>query len=124
MSLEEQQERTAAFQKAIDKLEANREKVPLEQLNTRYAKAYNALCKEVEDGAEWYAEEYLSNWLRFLPEEKAQAILQREKAEGGRIYDLKKGLVECPGKHFEFFHKLSSIKEAILDEQRSEHRPV
>ena len=43
-------ERLKKFDADFDRLKKNREKVPLEQLRTRYADAYNALVAEVEIG--------------------------------------------------------------------------
>ena len=43
-------ERLQKFDADFQKLKKNREKVPLEQLQTRYADAYNALVAEVQAG--------------------------------------------------------------------------
>lgn len=44
-------QRLARFHSDFEKLKHNREKVPLQTLQTRYERAYNTLVAEVEDGA-------------------------------------------------------------------------
>lgn len=44
------------FNADFAQLRRNREQVPLEQLQTRFAKAYNALIAEVQIGADWFAD--------------------------------------------------------------------
>ena len=48
-------ERLQDFNARFNTLVHNREKVPLAELRTRCAKAYNALVSEVLSGADWYA---------------------------------------------------------------------
>lgn len=51
--------RLRKFRADFAQLQRNREKVPLEQLQTRYAQAYNALVAEVKAGGDWYADTYI-----------------------------------------------------------------
>lgn len=86
------------------KLQHNREKVPLDQLQTRYAKAYNALVADLQADADWYAARYLEV-LAFPrhPEDKAgnewldrriAAILEEERRPGGRVELYRAALVD------------------------------
>lgn len=54
-------ERFEKFHADFEKLKRNREKVPLSQLQTRYARGYNALLKDVRDGADWFADAYIKS---------------------------------------------------------------
>lgn len=79
----------------LDKLRHNREKVPLQELQTRYSKAYNTLVAEVECDADWFFSRYLeclafprhpedkegNEWL----DRRISAILEDEKKPGGRV---------------------------------------
>lgn len=59
---EESKKIDARFQKFHEdfaRLKSNREKVPLEQLQTKYAKPYNALVAAIADYAEWFTREYI-----------------------------------------------------------------
>ena len=60
-------ERLKKFDADFDRLKKNREKVPLEQLRTRYADAYNALVAEVEAGAAWFADTYIKLLVDHFP---------------------------------------------------------
>jgi len=60
-------ERLQKFHDDFAKLQQNRKKVPLEQLQTRYAKAYNALVAEVQAGADWYAATYINLLVGHFP---------------------------------------------------------
>lgn len=94
----EQEKTIQAFEQAFQKLKSNREKVPLEQLTTRYAKAYTALVDEVKAGAEWFTGCYIKTLSDSWPlsekdtagnewlQKKQAAILQRERQPGG-LYD-------------------------------------
>ena len=42
------------------RLKNNRDNIPLEQLTTKYAKAYNALVGWLEKYAEWFTQEYIN----------------------------------------------------------------
>jgi hypothetical protein len=94
------------FNRAFLKLKGNREKVPLEQLTTRYAKAYNQLVEEVSALGEWFISEYIAQltgafplhpedtagneWLR----EQQQAIIQDERKEGGIFAQARAALID------------------------------
>lgn len=88
-------ERLRKFHADFAQLKKNREKVPLEQLRTRYAKAYNALVAEVESGAAWYADTYINLLVSHFPRhprdqagnewlDKRLAAIRRQEAEPGR----------------------------------------
>lgn len=86
------------FEQDFHRLKTNREKIPLEQLTTRYERAYTALTEEVKIGAEWFTSAYIQAltgawplhskdeagnvWLR----KKETLILQQERQPGG-IYE-------------------------------------
>lgn len=88
----------------LKKLQHNREKVPLEQLRTRYAKAYNALVADLQADADWYAARYLeclafprhpkdtagNDWL----DRRIAAILEEERRPGGRVDQYRAALTE------------------------------
>jgi len=86
------------------KLQHNREKVPLDQLRTRYAKAYNALLADLQADADWYAARFLEV-LAFPrhPEDKAgndwldkrlAAILEEERRPGGLVDQYRAALID------------------------------
>ena len=52
--METDAQRMTRFHADFEKLKHNREKVPLQQLTTRYARSYNTLVAEVMDGAVWF----------------------------------------------------------------------
>ena len=52
--METDTQRLTRFHADFQKLKINREKVPLQQLTTRYARSYNTLVAEVMDGAVWF----------------------------------------------------------------------
>ena len=52
--MESDTQRLERFHADFQKLKNNREKVPLQQLTTRYARSYNTLVAEVMDGAVWF----------------------------------------------------------------------
>ena len=60
-------ERLRKFHAHFERLQTNREKVPLEQLRTRYADAYNALVAEVQAGADWFADAYIKLLVGHFP---------------------------------------------------------
>jgi len=92
------------FAADMKKLKSNREKVPLEALQTRYARAYNTLVAEVECDADWWAKRYLevaafprhpqdtagNEWL----DKRIAAILQEEQRPGGRVERYKAALIQ------------------------------
>lgn len=98
-------ERLAQFDKAFQKLKANREKVPLEELQgPKFRGPYNRLVREVTDGADWYADAYLkclefprhprdtagNEWL----DKRIAAILEDEKKPGGLVERYRAALIE------------------------------
>jgi len=97
-------EKIATFEKALERLKANREKVPIEDLRTKYAKSYNQLVAEVESLGEWYCTEYF-NTLKFPThpgdkagnewlEKKLAAIKQDERKPGGLYDRMRSSLTE------------------------------
>ena len=99
-------ERLKKFDADFDRLKKNREKVPLEQLRTRYADAYNALVAEVQAGADWYAGAYISLLVGHFPrhpkdaagnewlDRKIAAIRAEEEKPGGRVERYRAALLE------------------------------
>ncbi len=99
-------ERLQKFEADFAKLRHNRQKVPLEQLRTRYAKAYNALVAEVLAGADWFADTYINlltgafsrrpedtagnEWL----DQRIVSILEEERRPGGRFERYRTALLE------------------------------
>ncbi len=86
------------------KLRHNREKVSLDQLQTRYAKAYNALVSDLQASADWFAARYLetlafprhpgdragNDWL----DQRIAAILEEERRPGGRVDRYRVALID------------------------------
>lgn len=99
-------ERLQKFDADFAKLQHNREKVPLEELRTRYAKAYNALVAEVEAGADWFAATYINTLIGGFPidaqdaagnerlRDRVKAIIAEERKPGGRFERYKAALLE------------------------------
>lgn len=97
--MDEQDKTIQEFEQAFQKLKSNREKVPLEQLTTRYTKAYTALVDEVKAGAEWFTGCYIKTLSESWPlserdtagnewlQKKQAAILQSERQPSG-LYGL------------------------------------
>lgn len=92
------------FNADFQKLQHNREKIPLDQLRTRYARSYNALLEEVIQDADWFAARY-RECLAFPrhPEDKAgnewldkrlAAILEEENRPGGRVERYRAALTD------------------------------
>lgn len=89
------QERMDKFNRDFAKLRHNREEIPLEQLQTRYARAYHALLAELEQDADWWAKRYIR--LAAYPrhpgdrdgnaesKRRITAILREESKPGGRV---------------------------------------
>lgn len=79
----------------LSRLANNRKSVSLEALQTKYAKAYNALIADIREYAEWFLQEYLqvlspyldpnkteaNEWLR----EKVAQIMREERSLGGKF---------------------------------------
>lgn len=86
------------------KLKANREKIPLDQLTTKYAKAYNALVDWLEKYAAWFTQEYINCLaLKENPEDtagnewlhkKLAAIKEEERKPGGLYQRIRDSLIE------------------------------
>ena len=86
------------------RLKNNRDNIPLEQLTTKYAKAYNALVGWLEKYAEWFTQEYINclalsenpkdaagnEWLR----KKIEAIKAEERKPGGLYQRIRDSLIE------------------------------
>lgn len=75
------------------KLQRNRQQVPLEKLETTYAKSYKALIGRLTEAADWFADRYLQTLMEHWPrhpkdtagnewlEQKVAAIIDREEFE-------------------------------------------
>lgn len=99
-------ERLRKFRADFAQLQRNREKVPLEQLQTRYAQAYNALVAEVKAGGDWYADTYIKTLVGHLPrhpddhagnewlDKRLAAIRTEEEKPGGRVERYRAALLE------------------------------
>ena len=84
------------FEADFAKLQHNREKVPLERLQTEYARPYNALVEELKKDADWFADKWLealtfpthpkdeagNEWLF-----KKMAAILKEENQPGRLRD-------------------------------------
>lgn len=106
-------ERLKKFEEDFAKLKSNRAKVPLDQLKTRYAKAYNSLVSSIEEYAEWFADEYIRTLaIQTSPEDKVgNAWLQKKVADiladerkPGGLYQLGRDalIVNLDQKEFEY----------------------
>ncbi len=84
-------ERFKKFDADLARLKSNREKIPLEQLTTRYAKAYNALVADLEEFAEWFTGEYIKTLAipRHPNDEAGNAWLQQKLDEWDALGDRK-----------------------------------
>jgi len=99
-------ERLRKLKADFAQLQQNREKVPLEQLQTRYAKAYNALVAEVQAGADWFVDTWLRLMIDRFPrhpkdtagnewlDQRLAAILEDERRPGGRFEQCRAALLE------------------------------
>ena len=99
-------ERLRKFDADFARLKRNREQVSLEQLRTRYAKAYNALASEVQAGADWYADTYIKYLVDQLPRhpedtagnewltKRISAIRAEEEKPGGRVERYRAALLD------------------------------
>lgn len=77
------------------KLQRNRQQVPLERLETTYAKSYKALIGRLTEAADWFADRYLQTLTEHWPrhpkdtagnewlERKVAAIIEEENQAGG-----------------------------------------
>lgn len=90
-----EKEHLEKFDADFQKLKHNREKVPLDQLQTRYAKSYEALLEELRKDADWFIDTYLRTvgFVVAKDDEEAVAALRRridrileEEREPGRLY--------------------------------------
>ena len=96
-------ERFKKFDADFARLKNNREKIPLDQLTTRYAKAYNALVAELEEFAEWFTVEYIKTLAikrhpkdeagNDLLQKKIDSILEDERKPGGLYQQLRDALI-------------------------------
>ena len=96
--MSEQEMTMQKFEQDFHRLKINREKIPLEQLTTRYERAYTALTDDVRAGAKWYTDNYTQTMAATWPlyekdeagnawlEKKKESILQQEHQLGG-LYD-------------------------------------
>lgn len=89
------EERSNQLECTFEKLLKNREKVPLEVLKTRYAKAYGQLVSELEGHARWYIDwliktgfpkcESSTEWNKRL--DSTIARIREEEQQPGKSYE-------------------------------------
>lgn len=96
--MSEQEMTMQKFEQDFHRLKINREKIPLEQLTTRYERAYTALTDDVRAGAKWYTDNYIqtmvATWPLYEKDEAENAWLEKKKAsilrqehQSGGLYD-------------------------------------
>lgn len=97
-------QRLKRFRADFEKLRHNREKVPLQQLQTKYARSYNTLVAEVIDGADWFFQKYMetlafpthpkdtagNDWLA----KRISAIGAEERNPGGLVERYRAALID------------------------------
>lgn len=103
--MENEGQRLERFHADFEKLRRNREKVPLQKLQTTYERSYNTLVAEVMDGAVWfyrkcveleedfptYPEDTAGNeWLA----KRLATIGEDEKKPGGLVDQLRAALID------------------------------
>lgn len=113
----------------LRRLKTNREKVPLEELRTRYAKAYNALLEDLKQDADWYCERYIESTAfpvhpedvkeRAQMREKTAAVLNEERRPGGRVEQYRSALIDDLDRD-KFEHLVWEIHERL---EREVYRP-
>ena len=118
-------ERFKKFHSDFTRLKSNREKIPMEQLTTRYAKAYNALVADLEEYAEWFTGEYIktlavpvhpkdeagNTWLQ----KKVDAILEEEWKPGGLYQQSRDALIVDLNRE-KFEEKVWEIHDRLIRE--------
>lgn len=99
-------ERLRKFKADFARFKRNREQVPLDQLRTRYADAYNALEREVLIGADWFADTHIARFISRFPrspqdiagnkwlDRRLAAIRQEEGKPGRRVEQYRAALLE------------------------------
>ena len=103
--METDTQRLQRFHADFEKLKHNREKVPLQVLQTKYERAYNTLVAEVLDGAVWFYRKCIEAEGEFpiYPEDKAgnewlskylAGIGEDEKKPGGLIDQFRTALID------------------------------
>lgn len=103
--MEDDGHRHKRFHTDFEKLRKNRENVPLQQLQTKYARSYNTLVAEVIDGADWFYRKYNAEAADFptYPQDEAgnkwlkdmiAAIEADEKKPGGLVEQFHAALIE------------------------------
>lgn len=97
-------EKYQRFTDLFGKLKRNREQVPLEVLQTKYAAAYQKMTDEIEDLSDWFCRCYIESlafttnpkdtkgneWL----DKKIEAIQTEVAAPGNLVEQYKKALIE------------------------------
>jgi len=101
-----QKEHIQKFEADFGKLRRNREKIPLQALQSRYAKAYGRLVQEVRSDADWFADADLSLLIQHFPRHpkdaagneeldlRIKAILHDESRPGGLADQYKAALID------------------------------
>lgn len=74
----------AKLEADFGKLQRNRQQVPLEKLETTYAKSYKALISRLTEAADWFADRYLQtlteHWPRHPKDTAGNEWLERKVA--------------------------------------------
>ena len=103
--MENEGQRLERFHADFEKLRRNREKVPLQKLQTTYERSYNTLVAEVMDGAVWFYRKCVELEEDFptYPEDTARnewlakrlaTIGEDEKKPGGLVDQLRAALID------------------------------
>ena len=103
--MENEGQRLERFHADFEKLRRNREKVPLQKLQTTYERSYNTLVAEVMDGAVWFYRKCVELEEDFptYPEDAAgnewlakclATIGESEKKPGGLIDQFRAALID------------------------------
>lgn len=109
----------------LSRLKNNRNTVPLEVLQTKYAKPYNKLLADIREYAEWFLQEYLQVLSPYLLPEKKEAndwlrqkvaqIMREERSIGGKFAEGTFALLnDCNRDTFEV--KVWEISERLASE--------
>ena len=107
--MNETRQRVQQFEKDFSKLKSNREKISLDLLRTKYAKAYHALTESVNGYVDWFMDLFFAELTiplhkndevgnKWRADKEAQ-IRQEEKQPGG-LYDQAKAALKLLTCHY------------------------
>lgn len=119
-----EKEYLAKFDADFQKLKHNREKVPLEELRTRYAKSYEALLDDVRANADWWIDTYIRTVGFTVAKDddagvaalrkRIETILEEERKPGGLFTQAYAALIDqldetaFQQKAWEIYHALDT----------------